>query len=548
MKIFLCLCALFCLPVQLLAQSPVLQVVGQPEKISTGKIEEKYPDGRYCAAIRVNTSLQYLNFDAYDGIVKVENHPGYYLVYVAPDEQVLQVYYSNPDPLKIVLSEIGIRLAAQELWTMNLQSGAAPEMWKISINITPPDAEIFIDNQNYGSNAKPEVSGGVHQLRIEKKGYETIRGTISVDENNRNFTYTLRALYGQITIRTIPENNAMVVIKDLAGEEVVANGYSPMTRVLDAGYYLIEISKEGYEPLTLNRRFLFTEKEPPTLMIKLDKQKFNINFAGTKDAHVYIDDQYVGKIPLKNHEVDHGIHQIIVAKKGYKTQQRKYDINQNENPDFALERDSAQVSAKGSSTLPSTFGEFGGYYGYQKITPDINANIWGAELPVFTKSWLFLFLYEANIITDENNSQYPLFEKTQYKTIQHLLYTNFAWVPIKNKIGVVMLGAKYAQNIIYQSIELDGQTAFDTTYVADPKFGPRIDIIFGNLQRTNIMLTYEPPNFSKMFDQTGVIKIRLNTGGKNYYVGASVETRSPDVFERNVFRFFMGIRFQKKYK
>jgi len=68
-------------------------------------------NGAICAALIVYTNLDNLNFDSYNGIVKINTKPGKTILYLSPQEEVVEVYKTGIlEPLKIILPSNDIYL------------------------------------------------------------------------------------------------------------------------------------------------------------------------------------------------------------------------------------------------------------------------------------------------------------------------------------------------------------------------------------------------------------------------------------------------------
>ena len=99
------------------AQLPTMEIVGDPQKVNNEIVSRRDTNGRFCSAIQVISSLEGLAFGAYSGVVgDIDHKPGWDMVYVQPDERVLEVYATGYERLQIVLSDYGIHLKPKEVW------------------------------------------------------------------------------------------------------------------------------------------------------------------------------------------------------------------------------------------------------------------------------------------------------------------------------------------------------------------------------------------------------------------------------------------------
>ncbi len=87
-----------------------LRVLGKPQKAPDEFVAKRDANGRYCAMIKVISDMEGFQYDAYNGVVAVDDQPGQDLVYLQPDERVLEVFREGYEPLKLILSNYGIQL------------------------------------------------------------------------------------------------------------------------------------------------------------------------------------------------------------------------------------------------------------------------------------------------------------------------------------------------------------------------------------------------------------------------------------------------------
>src|SRR3990172_1717165 len=106
--------------VSLFAQPPQLHIADEAEKLTAPTAEERDINGRICAAIHIIADMEGFKYDSYQGVVKVIDLRGLDIIFLSPDERVLEIYHSGYQPLKIILSELGIRLDSNQGWKITL--------------------------------------------------------------------------------------------------------------------------------------------------------------------------------------------------------------------------------------------------------------------------------------------------------------------------------------------------------------------------------------------------------------------------------------------
>jgi len=62
-----------------------LRLEGQPQKSATELVAVQDVNGRYCAAIQVQSNLDGISYDSNNGVVRVDNRPGEDMVFLSPD-------------------------------------------------------------------------------------------------------------------------------------------------------------------------------------------------------------------------------------------------------------------------------------------------------------------------------------------------------------------------------------------------------------------------------------------------------------------------------
>ena len=193
-KVFFCLITfllLLCITLPAHSQLGKIEVVGKPFLSQTEIVARRTPDGRFCAGIQILSDLDGFSYDCYLGVVRaIVDDPGRDIVYLDPAERMLLCYHVGYEPLKIVLSEIGIHLRNKQMWVIKIMGGFV-DMLPVSFVIEPQGAEIIIDGKNVGKGPTFQLKTGEHTITISRKGYQTIAKTVSVDPNHVLFNYQL---------------------------------------------------------------------------------------------------------------------------------------------------------------------------------------------------------------------------------------------------------------------------------------------------------------------------------------------------------------------
>jgi len=124
-------------------------------------------------------------------------------------------------------------------------------MSTLKLNIIPSDAEVEINNKNYGEAREIELAPGSHQLVIKKTGYRESRETITLALNQpATKTITLEPLTGSLQVKVTPIEAEVNLLKN---GQIIENWKGAKNiRNLIIGSYELEIRLDGYEKNTKN--------------------------------------------------------------------------------------------------------------------------------------------------------------------------------------------------------------------------------------------------------------------------------------------------------
>ncbi len=222
------------------AQLSKMEVVGKPKKLSDEIVAVRDANGRFCAGIQVLSDMDGFKYDSYNGVVRVDDNPGKDMVFLSPDERVLEIYKTGYGPLKIILSEVGIRLKEKTVWSIKLTGEAKMDIIPVSILVNPSDAEIFINGIPKGKGPTFKIAKGKHKVMVIKDGYSTVESEINVDENNALFNFKLEEKEDvSVQITSLPDGAKVTI-------DGVYIGMTPIAFFFPEGEYPIRLEKEGY--------------------------------------------------------------------------------------------------------------------------------------------------------------------------------------------------------------------------------------------------------------------------------------------------------------
>jgi formylglycine-generating enzyme required for sulfatase activity len=179
------------LTLPLSAQLSTLHISGEVEQLETTIPEVRDINGRICAAIVVVADLEGFTYDSYNGVVKLIDRRGKDLVFLQPDERVLQIYRSGYEPFKMILSETGIRLQSGEGWRIHLAAEKKINQIPVVFDIFPDSVSVNIDETDYGQGKVFMLNHGKHFVHLSKAGYVTLQDSIVIDKEHDQFSFVL---------------------------------------------------------------------------------------------------------------------------------------------------------------------------------------------------------------------------------------------------------------------------------------------------------------------------------------------------------------------
>jgi hypothetical protein len=121
-------------------------------------------NNRIAAAIKVISDMEGFTYQSNNGIVEVERAPGVDMVYLQPDERVLEIYKSGYEPLKVILNEYSIRLESRQVWELKVTGEKKPVT--VTILSTPSDAEKILDGKSLDTGIMHDIIPGSHTLEM----------------------------------------------------------------------------------------------------------------------------------------------------------------------------------------------------------------------------------------------------------------------------------------------------------------------------------------------------------------------------------------------
>jgi len=230
-----------------------LHIVGSPELVTDGFVSSDIKDanGRICAGIMIVSNLRGLSYQSNNGIVKVNRLPGQDVVFVSPDERVIDIFHTDYSPLRIILSEYGIKLQAGRIWQIKL-GGLEKEEYRgfgrLEILSKSFGLRVEIDGLKIAGRTPlhmDSVKAGEHIIHVDgSRDYLNYDTTVIVrDKDTTSLTIIRKKSYGSLTVKTDPKNASVFI----NGKEEFSAQLFKGTR-LDPGKYEVRVEDEWHFP------------------------------------------------------------------------------------------------------------------------------------------------------------------------------------------------------------------------------------------------------------------------------------------------------------
>ncbi len=309
-KIILLLVISFC---EFYAQEGLneMRIVGKPEILKSEFISNNNKDinGNVCAGLKIVTDLTGFSYRSNNGIVKIDKQPGRDVLYLSPDERVVEVYCTGFKPLKIYLYDAGISLQSRAVWKVEVTGDKKSDEISIIIRSEPADANIYLDGKEVKSGVSVQTGAGSHSLRISKSGYREVIENIEVSPGNILFERTLAPIDPVgIVIKTAP-TGARILINNFD------EGLSDLPLFKYPGRYNLRITKSGY--VDINEELEITETGKKEFLYSLIENAGTLKLSVTPaDANILLNKKdYTGQ---KNIRLAPGPYKVELSKTGYR--------------------------------------------------------------------------------------------------------------------------------------------------------------------------------------------------------------------------------------
>ncbi len=300
-----------------------LRIIGKPTLLESEFISNDVRDinREICAGLKIVTDLKGFSYSSNNGIVKIDKQPGRDVLFLSPDERVVEIYCLGYKPLKVILFEEGIYLKSTQVWLLEVTGEKKLDFIPVNIIVEPIDANLYIDGKIGTGGPTYQLSPGDHLIKIIADNYQSVEKEIFVSPKSTLFNFILEELEQvAVTIKSIPSDADIII-------DGFKKGITDKVLFLFPGIYMVEIQKSGHEKV--GKEIVIHQKGDNKFLFNLNKISGNIIFDITpSNAKLLINrENYSGS---KNIALPAGKHKIEISADGYQTIEDIIDVKEGE--------------------------------------------------------------------------------------------------------------------------------------------------------------------------------------------------------------------------
>ena len=293
-------------------------------------------NGEVAALIKVVTPEKGFVFDGgMVGVVKTKQMTGEVWVYVPHGIKKISIMHDNLGVLRDYFFPISIEKA--RTYEMKLTTGTvtttvsrSASKQYVMFNVSPATAIVELDGmplEVVDGYAEKSMPYGTYDYRVSCANYHTEAGKLTVSSAGKvEKSISLRPNFGWIKFEGDEGSLGSDVYID--GERV---GQLPfITKEIKSGTYLVKVVKNMYK--SYEEQVTVSDNETLKLNVQLQPNFGWIKLEGANDfhgAHVYIDNERVGQLPLTTGKLASGTYRVKVLKSLYKPFEQEVTVTDN---------------------------------------------------------------------------------------------------------------------------------------------------------------------------------------------------------------------------
>ncbi len=216
-------------------------------------------------------------------------------------------------------------LTIHPLETITHNITLVPVWGDLIIDVQPPDAEIYIDGEFFGTGSQElisEQSGiktGTHTVTAIRDKYHSSEKTVEITRgNNGTLEFNLRPKTGYLGIDVSPAD-AQVMINGKLIETL------PYADSILIGTYNISINQEGYK--SINRTIELTENQRTDLFEEMEHTRQVRITSEPSGAAIYLRDEYLGATP-ENIVLVYGTNSLTLKKENFEDLEKPVEVTE----------------------------------------------------------------------------------------------------------------------------------------------------------------------------------------------------------------------------
>jgi len=221
-----------------------------------------------------------------------------------------RIKVKNPKYLKYEDEVLVKGKGINQIKSINLE----PNWSNVMFRSVQEKQEVYINDEFLGfTPLNEELTAGTYKISFRKKGFKesTLVKRIDKGKEIEIISEPLELVGANVSFISFPGDAKVYVDNEYRGN-------TPLNTVLEVNEDKeIKVSKDGFLPYSVNRRFLSNTSEE--IKFKLDPIYGKVIFKGEEGAEVFLNKQKIGDIPLTI-SLQTIKQKISIKKKGYRTQ------------------------------------------------------------------------------------------------------------------------------------------------------------------------------------------------------------------------------------
>lgn len=214
----------------------------------------------------------------------------------------------------------------------------------LKITLSPSDAEILIDEEEYTGDTRIKLKAGLHTIEIQKNGYIAQKLEVNVIQGQElNKSVSLKDNSGVLNLTTLPEKSRIYINK------AEYTGKKPIK--LTAGRYIVDVKSDGYFTQTFEVKIETGKRIDKNIVLSPGYSKMDFSGVPTEAQIILKKNGKVSKTWKGNgmfEDIPTGDILIEAKAQGYKSKKQNFHIQEKENNIVHFEMQ------KGSD-MPSSF-------------------------------------------------------------------------------------------------------------------------------------------------------------------------------------------------